>query len=79
MRTAKILIVAIKEAVKMPVDLQIVARMPSVIVTGMKDIANVSMALLVMPYVHAGSVSILTTFLQYFSCNYVLNNSGHNY
>ena len=64
MRTAKILIVAIKEAVKMHVDLQTVARMPSVIVTGMKDIVNVSMVLLVMPYVHAKSVSILTSFLQ---------------
>jgi len=52
MTTAGILIYVIREAVKMHVDLQAVDRMPSVIVTGMKGIANVLMGSLGILFRH---------------------------
>ena len=58
MTTAGILIYVIKEAVKMHVGLQAVERMPSVIVTGMRGIANVLMGLLGILFKHVKNVSI---------------------
>ena len=58
MTTAGILIYVIKEAVKMHVGLQAVDRMPSVIVTGMRGIANVLMGLLGILFKHVKNVSI---------------------
>ena len=59
MTTAGKLIYVIREAVKMHADLQAVDKMPSVIVTGMKGIANVLMVILGILCMHARSVSIL--------------------
>ena len=59
MTTAGKLIYVIREAVKMHAGLQPVDKMPSVIVTGMKGIANVLMVILGILSMHAQSVSIL--------------------
>ena len=58
MTTAGKLIYVIREAVKMHAGLQPVDKMPSVIVTGMKGIANVLMVISEIHFVHAESVSI---------------------
>ena len=79
MTTAGILIYVIREAVKMHVDLQAVDRMPSVIVTGMKGIANVLMGLLGILFKHVKNVSIQTLFYQHVSSPILkLNDSGPN-
>ena len=59
MKTARILIFVIKGVAKMHADLQLVDRMPSVIATGIKGIANVLMVILGILCMHARSVSIL--------------------
>ena len=57
MTTAGKLIYVIREAVKMHAGLQPVDKMPSVIVTGMKGIANVLMGLSEIHFKHVKSVS----------------------
>ena len=58
MTTAGKLIYVIREAVKMHAGLQPVDKMPSVIVTGMKGIANVLMGFSEILFKHVRSVSI---------------------
>ena len=58
MRTVRIPTVARMGAVKMHVVIQTVDKMPIVIATDMKGIANVFLDLLVIPLMHAKSVSI---------------------
>ena len=58
MRTARIPTVAMMGAVKMHVIIRTVDKMPIVIATDMKGIANVFLDLLVIPLMHAKSVSI---------------------
>ena len=57
MRTVRIPTVARMGAVKMHVVIQTVDKMPIVIATDMKGIANVFLDLLVIPLMHAKSVS----------------------
>ena len=79
MTTAGILIYVIREAVKMHVGLQAVDRMPSVIVTGMRGIANVLMGLLGILFKHVKNVSIYILSYKHVSPPIILlNDSGPN-